>query len=245
MYPAPCIAITITTRRQIVAGLSEWFGPIAVIGNERQHNQRAGGEQQPVVQLALRQRFAHEQVQPLTLGEKDRRADTEPGRQAGVALGQCPEEKIDEQSDLRREARILLIRGHIRRDRGESDDPKRHRGNRHAPDAIAQPAEERDQRESPDPRRSPLRSPTLAALALHPEQQANAQRDKQTDRRIAHRSHSWRATDLVICGGAARWAADIRRLLRAPRRPFVNYWPLPHAPLARLGRWGDRGRSSR
>ena len=111
-----------------------------------------------------------------------------PAARPVFALGQRPEEKSDEQSDLSREARILLAGGNVPGDRGESDDPKRHRGNSDAADAIAQPAEERDQRESPDPRGSPLRSPTLATLALNPEQQTDAERDEQADRRIAHRS---------------------------------------------------------
>ena len=159
----------------------------AVVGNERQHDQRAGGEQQPVVQLALGQRVAHEHVQALTLREEDRRADTEPRRQAGVPLRQCSEEKIDEQGDLRGEAGILLVRGDVCGDRRESNDPQRNRGDSNAPDAIAQPSEERDQRERADPRGSPRRSPTFPALALNPEQQPDAERDEQADRRIAHR----------------------------------------------------------
>ena len=180
------MAITITTSRQIVAGLSEWFGP-SRDRNQRQHDQRAGGEQQPVVQLAFRQRLAHEHVQSLTLREEDRRADTDPRRQAGVPLRQRPEEKSDEQSDLRGEARILLVRGDIRGDRRESNDPQRNRGDSNAPDAIAEPSEERDQRESPDPRGPPRRSPTFPALALNPEQQPDAKRDEQADHRIADR----------------------------------------------------------
>jgi hypothetical protein len=78
-----------------------------------------------------------------------------------------------------REAGILLAGGNVPGDRGESDDPKRHRGNRNAPDAIAQPAEERDQRERPP--RAALGCPTLAALALHRKQQTAAARDEQAD----------------------------------------------------------------
>jgi hypothetical protein len=149
-------------------------------------------------------------MQALALREEDRRTDAEARGQAGVALSQRPEEKIDEESDLSREAGILLCSGDIGGDRRESDDPQRHRGHSDAPDAIAQPAEESDERESPDPRRAALRSPTLPPLALNPKQQPDAERDEQTDRRIAQRSHHRQPAHVISCV-ARQDGSDIRR----------------------------------
>ena len=95
--------------------------------------------------------------------------------------GQGAQEERRQERHLGRQARVGLAAASIA-DRGErADDESRDGEDRGAAEAQAQSAREARERERPDAGRRPHRTAALSALPLCPDQQADSERDPESD----------------------------------------------------------------
>ena len=126
----------------------------AAVGDERQHDQRGGGEQQAVMDLVLGERVAREAVQAVAEGEQEPDRDRDAGGEPCVALRERAEQERHHQRDLGRHAGVGLIRADGRDDRRRGHEAARDGHHGDASRHVGEPAQERHQGERADPRRS-------------------------------------------------------------------------------------------
>ena len=106
-YPAPCTAIMITTSRQTTNGFKRIIYIDALVGHQRQDDQRGGRHQQAVVDLLLGEGLAHQVVNALPVGEHERHPHRQRRRRGRVLRGKRPEQEGDHQRDLGRYSRVV------------------------------------------------------------------------------------------------------------------------------------------
>ena len=156
------------------------------VGEERQHDQRAGGEQQAVVQLPIREGLADDSVDLLPAGENDRGRNADSGCKSDIALCERAQQEIDDECDLGRQAGVRFAAADIPDDGCEGDEPQCDSDCRGSADSPADASGQSDQCECANACGAAVGSFTLAPLPLCAQQQSDAEGDREAQHGIGH-----------------------------------------------------------
>ena len=155
--------------------------PDRPIGSQGQDHQGRRAEKEGVVQLLLGQDLSNEAVQLGPSGEEDGDDDRDTGGEHRLADRERPQQRRGDQRDLGRQTRVARRRPKVGGRRQSADDQDRGDQDPLAPERQTETPREAGEAEGADTRRPAAGAGPLAALPLRPDQQADRQRDGESE----------------------------------------------------------------
>ena len=152
-----------------------------LVRQQRQDDERGGGEDQPVMDLFLRQHRTHEAMDSGARRQQARHDYAEPRRQRRFVYGKAAQQCRRHQGRLGRKAGVAILGPPIGQCRQYENAHRHDREQQVAAGDYGDGATERCDGEGTDAGRCAIRPDTLAAFAIDADQQADAERDGEIE----------------------------------------------------------------
>ena len=147
-----------------------------MIRNQRQNDQRGGGQHQRIVEFLLGQQRAREVMQPAARKQQHRQQHAQPRGECGNDHGEAAQQEREKKRNFSGEAGVLIVPPPVRNGREQCRAQRRGRKQHGAAQHLADSAQQRRDGEGADAGGATQGPLALAPLALDADQQPDAKR---------------------------------------------------------------------